>query len=262
MDLQISGKRALVMASSQGLGLGIARALAEEGAQVMLCGRDHKKLDVQAQLLAQQTRQRVLTAQVDLAQWDSVATLIEQVQTQWGGVDILVNNSGGPRPCTLAEAQQSDWHQAYQMMVVSLIELTKQLVPSMKAQRWGRILTVTSSGVEEPLPQISLSNTLRSALVGWNKTLANELADYGITCNILIPGRIHTQRVDMLDQAAAERLNITIEQVRERASAAIPVGRYGRVEEFAATAAFLVSHRASYITGSKIRCDGGAIRGI
>lgn len=262
MDLHLQGKRALVMASSQGLGLGIASELAKEGANVILCGRSSEKLEAQAAKLRAATNSEVLTSCVDLSNWDSVQATIDQVKSSWQGLDILVNNSGGPRPGIASEVERDEWLSYFQTMIASLMEMTRQFIEPMKAQKWGRILTVTSSGIEQPISNLGISNTLRSALVGWSKSLSNELAPFGITSNILIPGRIHTQRVDLLDAAAAERQGLPIEKIREQASAQIPVGRYGKVEEFAAVATFLLSEQASYVTGSKVRCDGGIISGI
>lgn len=262
MDLHIQGKRALVMASSQGLGLGIVSELAKEGAKVMLCGRSSEKLQEQANKLHSATGAEVLTSRVDLSDWDSVQATIDQVKTCWQGLDILVNNSGGPRPGIASEVEREEWLSYFQTMIASLMEMTRQFIEPMKSQKWGRILTVTSSGIEQPLPNLGISNTLRAALVGWSKSLSNELAPFGITSNIIVPGRIHTQRVDSLDAAAAKQQGVAIEKIREQACAQIPLARYGKVEEFAAVAVFLLSEQASYVTGSKVRCDGGIINGI
>jgi 3-oxoacyl-[acyl-carrier protein] reductase len=147
-------------------------------------------------------------------------------------------------------------------MVLRLVTLTNRLLPGMKQQGWGRILTVASGGVIEPIPGLALSNTLRPALAGWSKTLSAEVAGHGITSNLLLPGSIHTDRLISLDTAAAKRSGRSIEDVRAESEQAIPAGRYGTVEEFAATAAFLCSAPASYVTGGLIRCDGGASRSV
>ncbi len=149
-----------------------------------------------------------------------------------------------------------------QAMVFRVIALTNRLLPAMVAAGWGRVLTCASSGVLQPIPNLAMSNTLRSALVGWNKTLANEVAANGVTCNMLLPGRIHTARTDQLDAAAAKRTGKTIDEVRAASRATIPAGRYGKVAEFGAVAAFLCSDPAGYVTGSVIRCDGGSIKSV
>ena len=262
MDLGINGKRALVLASSQGLGLGIATALCAEGAKVVLSGRSTEKLAEAATRLGAEGGGEAGFVTVDLSAKDAAQTLFDAACETFGGVDILVNNTGGPPPCTIDQPDGGEWQAFFDTMVVRPMQITNLCLPGMKASGWGRILTVTSSGVVQPLNNLGMSNTLRSALVGWNKTLSNEVSGLGITCNILAPGRIHTQRVDQLDAAAAKRLNKSVEEIAAAALSTIPVGRYGRVDEFGAVAAFLLSDRASYVTGSVIRCDGGAVKGI
>ncbi|MFM2481792.1 SDR family oxidoreductase [Celerinatantimonas sp. YJH-8] len=261
MDLGLQNKRALVLASSQGLGLGIAKTLAAEGAQVILTGRSPELSTLALQLDATFPGQ-VLACPLDLAQPDCVATLSTFVASQFGQLDILINNCGGPPVGDITSITTEQWLQQFQMMVLRIIEITNTFLPAMRAQKWGRILTVSSISVEQPIDNLGLSNTLRSALVGWSKTLANEVAADGITCNLLLPGRIQTSRVEQLDQTRAQQQNRPLEAIQQQALSHIPMHRYGQVEEFAATAAFLVSELASYITGSKIRCDGGAIRTV
>ena len=261
MDLGIKGKRALVLSSSRGLGRGIAAALAQEGAEVVLTGRDEGALGETAGWIAANGG-KVHVCPANLSAEDFATALADAAASAMGGVDILVNNTGGPPPGTAqAITAQSVAAQA-QMMVGNVIALTGLLLPRMAERGWGRVLTCTSSGVEQPIPNLALSNMLRAALVGWNKTLASEVAGQGITCNILIPGRIHTDRVDQLDAAAAKRQGKTLDEVRAASRATIPMGRYGTVKEFAAVAAFLCSDRASYVTGAKYRCDGGLVRSL
>jgi 3-oxoacyl-[acyl-carrier protein] reductase len=162
----------------------------------------------------------------------------------------------------MIDADLSSLTAHFHQMVLRVIETSDRLLPAMRKAGWGRILAIGSSGVVQPIPTLGVSNTIRSALVGWSKSLSNDLAAEGITVNMLIPGRIHTERVDELDAAAAKRGGVSIEQAREASSKTIPAGRYGTVEEFAKTAAFLVSEPASYITGSLVRCDGGSIRSV
>jgi 3-oxoacyl-[acyl-carrier protein] reductase len=263
MDLGISGKRALVLASSRGLGHGIAVALAREGADVLLCGRSADKLAENCAAINLEGKGRAQYVATDIADPGFAAFIADKAREMLGGVDILVNNTGGPVPGTAEGALTAENLNAYfQSMVVSVITLTNLLVPAMKAQGWGRVLTVASSGVFEPIGNLALSNTLRSALVGWNKTLSSEIAGFGVTCNLLLPGRIHTDRIDELDNANAKRSGKSLEEVRAASLKSIPAGRLGRVAEFAATGAFLVSEPASYITGTMVRCDGGAAKSI
>ncbi|WP_108260752.1 SDR family oxidoreductase [Mangrovicoccus ximenensis] len=262
MDLGLNGKRALVLASSRGLGRGVAAALAAEGASVLLTGRDEAAFVAAAAEINAAGQGQAQWVASNLADPDFAAKLAEAAGERLGGVDILVNNTGGPKPGG-AQAMTADAVMAAaQSMVAPVIGLTTALLPAMRAAGWGRILTLASSGVAQPIPNLALSNTLRAALSGWSKTLASEVAADGVTSNLLLPGRIHTDRVDQLDAAAAERQGKEIDAVRAASRATIPAGRYGRVEEFAAVAAFLCSAPASYVTGGMIRCDGGMIRGI
>ena len=262
MDLGISGKRALVLASSRGLGKGIAVALAREGAHVLLCGRSTEALEANCAAINAQGPGRADWVQADLGDENVVATLVKAVGEKLGGVDILVNNSGGPTPGSTEDMSEDKLSAYFQSMVLRIITLTNRLLPGMKEQRWGRILTVASSGVIEPIRGLALSNTLRPALAGWSKTLATEVAEYGVTSNMLLPGSIMTDRLKSLDAAAAERSGKSVEDVRAASEGAIPARRYGTPEEFAATAAFLCSAPASYVTGSLVRCDGGAAHSV
>lgn len=262
MDLGIAKKRALVLASSRGLGRGIAVALAREGAHVLLCGRNALELSANCDAINAEGNGRADFVTADLFDADVVDRLVAAVAEKLGGIDILVNNSGGPTPGSSEDMTPETLQTYFNAMVLRLITLTNRLLPQMKAQRWGRILTVASSGIVEPIHGLALSNTLRPALAGWSKTLSNEVAQYGITSNMLLPGSISTDRLKSLDAAAAERSGRSVEQVQAASEAAIPARRYGTVEEFAAAAAFLCSQPASYVTGSLIRCDGGAARSV
>ena len=262
MDLGLKGKRALVLASSSGLGLGIATALCREGAEVMLSGRSGDKLEAAAARLTEEGPGKAGFTVVDLVEPEAAKSLHEAAMSQLGGVDILVNNGGGPPPGGVEAQDAETWRSQFEVMVVRLIEMTNRCLPGMRESGWGRVLTVASSGVIQPIPNLSISNTIRSAIVGWNKSLSNEVAGDGITVNILAPGRVATDRTQALDENAAKRLGKTVEEVRAASNASIPAGRYGRVEEFGAVAAFLVSEPASYVTGSIVRCDGGSIRSV
>ena len=262
MDLGISGKRALVLASSRGLGLGIAKALADEGAHVLLCGRSADKLKANAEAINAAGRGKADWVEADLSDGNFVDTMLAAVHHKLGGIDILVNNTGGPTPGTAEEMTAEKLYNFFQSMVVRVITLTNALLPLMQTQGFGRILTVASSGVFEPIPNLALSNTLRAALVGWNKTLATEVASYGVTANMILPGRIHTDRTDEIDGANATKEGKTVDELRAGLLKSVPAGRLGKVEEFAAAAAFLCSVPASYVTGTMMRVDGGAAKSI
>lgn len=255
MDLGIAGKRALVLGASRGLGRASAAALAAEGAEVIVAARNGEKLAQVAAAL------KAGIETVDLTDPASVDRLAQAVLAK-GGVDILVNNGGGPPTGSILQVDATAWRNWYQAMAISVFELTRQLLPPMRDKRWGRIITVVSSGVEQPIPNLGQSNAVRASIVGWSKSLANEVAADGITVNCVVPGRIHTERVDEVDAANAKRQGVDVAAVAAQSRATIPVGRYGHPEEFAAVVAFLAGAPAAYVTGSLIRVDGGLIRSI
>lgn len=262
MDLGIKGKRALVLASSKGLGLGIAAQLCREGANVVLCGRTEESLAAAAKSLNDAGPGKAGFFVADLSDQDAAATLYAAAMEQLGCVDILVNNTGGPPPGTVDTPSTAQWRAQFDTMLIRVIEITNLCLPGMKKSGWGRVLTVASSGVVQPIPNLAMSNTIRSSLVGWSKSLSNEVAPLGITVNMLLPGRIRTDRLKQLDAAQAKREGRTVEEVSASEQATIPAGRYGTVEDFGNVGAFLCSEAASYVTGGLIRCDGGAIRGV
>ncbi|MBA3916040.1 MAG: SDR family oxidoreductase, partial [Acidobacteriales bacterium] len=199
---------------------------------------------------------------VDLADPVGLNDLVARINREYGGVDILVNISGGPPPTPAMNVPADSWTKYFQSMVLSMIYVTDLVLPSMRAKRWGRVITSTSSGVIAPIANLCISNTLRSSLTAWSKTLAREVAPDGVTVNLVIPGRISTQRTKQLDEARAKRENKTIEEVVKSSVATIPMQRYGHPEEYASVVAFLASNSASYITGTMIRVDGGMIQSL
>ena len=262
MDLDIAEKRAVVLASSRGLGLGIAEVLAAEGADVLICGRSKDKLATNCKAINDRGAGKASFIAADLANADFAKDVYGAAMKDLGGVDILVNNTGGPPPGGAVGMDTAALEKQFEMMVRRVVEMTNLVLPAMREANWGRILTIASSGVVQPIPNLALSNTIRSALVGWSKSLSSEIAADGVTANLLIPGRIQTERVDELDAANAKKAGKSIDAVREASKKSVPVGRNGEVVEFAAVAAFLVSGPASYVTGSVVRCDGGSIRSV
>lgn len=257
MDLGLEKRHALVTGASRGLGRAIASTLAAEGAEVVAVARNLERLN--ELVAATPPGHGTITARAcDLA--DGAA--IESLGTVLQQVDVLVLNTGGPPPGPAADTPDAVWSRQFETMFLSAIRLTRLALPGMRKRGFGRILAVVSSGVIQPIPNLGVSNALRSALVGWAKTLASEVGSEGITVNCIAPGRIATDRVAELDRGKATREGIDIRQVEKESRAAIPAGRYGDAAEFASVAAFLASPRASYMTGGVIRVDGGMIRGV
>ena len=199
---------------------------------------------------------------IDMKDRKTVDSGFAQTMDALGGVDILVNNGGGP-PATDAISVTDDiWRENFEAMILSIIRLTNLALPGMRAQKWGRVMTVASSGVIQPIPNLAISNTLRPALVGWSKSLAVEVGRDGVTVNMLLPGGIRTQRVVDIWEAWSKKSGKSVADHEAEQIAKVPVGRFGSIEEFGAIAAFIASVQAAYITGSMIRIDGGMIASV
>ncbi|GAB3872449.1 SDR family oxidoreductase [Terrabacter terrigena] len=257
MDLGLDGRVALVLASTGGLGAAVATALAAEGAHVVVTGRDAAR----AQALAARLPSAVGVG-VDLTAPGAAATVLAATREAFGDPEVLVLNGPGPPPSRAADLDGAAVRAAAETLLVPHVDLVQQALPAMRARRWGRILAIGSSGVEAPLPDLSASNVGRAALAAYLKTLAGEVAADGVTVNMLLPGRIATDRVAALDAAAATRQGRPVDEVEAASRATIPLGRYGEPEEFGATGAFLCSARASYLTGALVRCDGGLLANL
>jgi len=261
MDLQLKGKTALILGGSKGLGRGVADALAAEGVAVALVARGQEALDRAVSEITSRGAKAVGFA-ADLANWPSVEDAANAARKQLGAIDIMLNNSGGPPPSGVVGVSVKVWDEQFNAMVMPLFRITDLLIGDMRARKWGRIINVASTSVVEPIATIGVSNTLRSAIIGWAKTLATEVARDGVTVNTILPGAIATDRTIQLSRAAAERQKISFEEAMQRGAQAVPVGRIGTPTEFGALAAFLASPLAAYITGTSIRIDGGASRSV
>jgi 3-oxoacyl-[acyl-carrier protein] reductase len=254
MDLGIRGRTAVVCASTSGLGEATARALAAEGVRTVVSGRRSET----ARAIAAELPEAVGVG-VDLTTADGPARLVRAAADAFGPVDILVLNSGGPPPSVAADISDDDVLAAVNTLVLAQLRLVSLVLPGMRERGWGRILAVGSSGVVAPIPGLALSNVGRAALGGYLKTLSAEVAADGVTVNMLLPGRIATARTEAVDRSVAERDGVDVADVAARGAASLPIGRYGRPDEFGAVAAFLCGEGASYVTGTATRCDGGAV---
>lgn len=262
MDLGLSGKVAFVAAASKGLGRAIAEELAAEGAELALCARGAEVLGETAQSIAKTTGRTPLTVPGDVSDPAAVETMIAKAIARFGRIDILVTNAGGPPSGKFESLAPDMWKSATELTLMSVVNLVRAVLPGMKERGYGRIINVTSIAVKQPVDGLMLSNSLRAAVTGFARTLANEVAPLGITVNNLLPGYTRTERVEQLSAAAAKRDGITPEAALGRWESEIPMGRLGDPREFAAAAAFLASGRASYITGQSIAVDGGWIRSL
>ena len=252
MDLGLRGKKVFVAASSQGLGKSVAEAFASEGADVAICSRDIKNLKLAKKEIEEISGKSILAIQGDLSQEKDRIKVAEEVLRSFGKIDVLVTNTGGPPTGKFETFSLEDWKSTYDLLLASAIHLIQLFLPSMKEQNEGRIITITSQAVRQPVDNLILSNTIRVSLVGLVKSLANELGQYGITVNNVMPGFTKTERLSKLINQNPDLLK-ALEQ--------IPLKRFAEPEEFAAAVVFLASEKASYITGSSLAVDGGWIKG-
>ena len=261
MDLGLGGKVALVTAASRGLGRAVAQRLAQEGAHVTICARGEEQLLETAADIEVAAGGQVLAVTADVSDPAAVEPLVQATVEHFGRIDILVINAGGPPPGQFLDLTVEDWEAAVNLTLMSGVRLCYGVAPLMKKQGAGAILAMTSVTVKQPLPNLVLSNSLRLGVTGLVKTLADELAPFGVRVNGICPGWTRTDRVEQLLRDRADRHGSTPDEEAAKIAAAIPLGRMGTPEEFAAAAAFLVSPTASYITGVSLLVDGGMYRG-
>jgi 3-oxoacyl-[acyl-carrier protein] reductase len=259
MTFRLDGMNALVMGASKGIGNGIARAFATQGAHVILTGRKQADADAAARAIGDKASGLAL----DTADLADVDRAFGEASTRFGGrFDVLVLNSGGPPPGPAQGVPSELWQTWWTTMFVSLVRFADKALPGMCERKFGRIISVVSSSVIQPIPNLGMSNAIRPAIIGWGKSVSNEVARHGVTINAIAPGRILTERLDQLDGANAAKQGKPMEQVRSEAMSRIPAGRYGTTDEFASAAVFLASREASFTTGSIVRVDGGQISSL
>ncbi len=262
MDLGLQGRVAIVAAASKGLGRAAALELAYEGANVAICARHADDLEKAAREIESDTGRSVFRQTLDVTDADGVSRFVAAVEERFGRVDICVTNAGGPPSKTFLEISPEEWRAAVDLNLMSAVWFAREALPRMQKNKWGRLIAITSVSVKQPIDGLLLSNSVRAAVAGLVKTLANEFAADGITVNNVCPGYTRTERLDELAENLAARMGTLPEKVFENWSRQIPAGRVGRPNEFAALVAFLASERASYINGTSIAIDGGLVRSL
>lgn len=258
MNLNLAGKRALVTAASRGLGYATALGLAREGVALVICSRDEARINDAARKIRAETGARVEPLVADVSSSEEAARLVGHAVRALGGLDIVVHNAGGPPAGDFLSMTDAQWQKAFDQNLMSLVRLVNAAVPELKKAGGGRILTIASSSIKQPIPGLVLSNAFRTGVYGLVKTLARELGPANILLNVVAPGRIQTERIEELDSAMASRRGVDLEQVKKESVASIPLGRLGTPDEFANLLVFLASDAGRYISGQAIIVDGGA----
>ena len=262
MDLGLKDRVAIVAASSEGLGRAVAMGLAREGAKLALCARTRSTLETAAEEIRQATGAEVLAAPVDVTVYDEVRRFVNQTRERLGHVDICVTNAGGPPAKAFSETTIEDWQAGVNLNLMSALYFAREVLPVMQKQRWGRLITITSVSVKQPIDGLILSNAVRAAVGGLVKSLSNEYAKDNVLVNNVCPGYTLTARLDELASKLAAAEGVEPHEIRARWASQVPMGRLGTPDEFANLVVFLASERASYITGVSVAVDGGFVKGI
>jgi 3-oxoacyl-[acyl-carrier protein] reductase len=262
MDLGLKDRVALVAASSQGLGKAVAMALGREGAKLALCARSADAIELAAKEIRTAAGVEVLARAADVTDREAVRRLVEETLERFGRIDICVTNAGGPPSKTFAQTTPGDWTAAVDLNLISVVSFAREVLPVMETQHWGRLITITSVAVKQPIEGLILSNSVRSAVSGLVKTLANEYGKHNVTVNNVCPGYTRTERLTSLAARVAQNEGLAREDIEQRWTSQVPLGRLGEAEEFANVVAFLASERASYVTGASIAVDGGLVKGL
>jgi 3-oxoacyl-[acyl-carrier protein] reductase len=258
MELGLKGKRAIVMAASRGLGYASALGLAREGCKLIVCSRDQARIEAAAATINKETGADVKALVADVSSASEAKRLVDAAVAAYGGLEIVVHNAGGPPAGETLQMTEEQWQKAFEQNLLSFTRIVGAAAPEMKKAGYGRVLTIASSSIKQPIPNLALSNALRAGVWGIAKTLSRELAPQGILVNVIAPGRIDTERIAELDQANAQKSGKSVEDVRKASIGGIPLGRLGRPEELANLVVFLASQAGSYITGQAITVDGAA----
>ena len=258
MELGLTGKRAIVMAASRGLGYASALGLAREGCRLIVCSRDQARIEAAAAAIKKETGADVKALVADVSSAGEAKRLVDAAVSAYGGLEIVVHNAGGPPAGETLQMTEEQWQKAFEQNLLSFTRIVGAAAPEMKNAGYGRVLTIASSSIKQPIPNLALSNALRAGVWGIAKTLSRELAPQGILVNVIAPGRIDTERIAELDQANAQKSGKSVEDVRKASIGGIPLGRLGRPEELANLVVFLASAAGSYITGQAITVDGAA----
>lgn len=262
MNLELQGKVVVVAAASKGLGKAVAELYASEGASVAICGRNQQTIDAAAEDIRARTNAKVLAVEADVSTEAGIKGFIEATVAEFGRIDTLVCNAGGPAPGTFSDVDEDKWAAGVQLTLMSAVRLIRFALPKLKKSDAGRIIFMSSSSIKQPIPALILSNTLRLGLMGMAKTLADELAADGIMVNTIGPGRFDTDRVRGLDKGRAEKAGISYDDQRALTQRDIGIGRYGQAKEFAKIVVFLGSPANTYITGQAMLVDGGLVKAL
>lgn len=262
MDLGIKDRVALVTASSRGLGKAVALQISREGAKVMICARGEERLHQTRDDIASETGGEVRAFVTDVTDRHQVKRMIDKITDEFGTVEILVCNAGGPPAGLVDDFAEDDYRKALELNLMTTVNLCYEVMPMMKKQRWGRIINMTSVSAKQPIKTLILSNTSRAGVLGFSKSISEQLGPYGITVNVICPGYTKTERIDELAQSYAKTGKGSVEDFYKSIEASIPLGRFAAPDEIASAVAFFASEKAAYITGVSLQIDGGYIKGL
>lgn len=262
MELGIKDRIALVTASSQGLGKAAALSLAREGVNIAICSRNEKSINDTAKEIAKKTGVKVFPIAADVSRREDIERLIASVKKEFGTIHILVNNAGGPPAGNIMSLPDSEWERGYNLTLMSMVRLTRSVLPLMEKQQWGRVVSIVSLTAKQPIDDLLISSTFRPGILGISKILATQYGKFGITVNTISPGFVLTKRQEELSRSRSAEKNMTMDEYLAESAKNIPIGRLGKPEEIGDVIAFLASERASFINGANFLVDGGQAKGI